>query len=88
MNFEAIRATVENSPAMGYVHSCSWQKAYRNIIPDEIVNSFTVAQRTKVFEEVIRSCPEEYYLFQVDGQPAGIALLHKSHEETAASLVG
>ena len=88
MNFEAIRATVENSTAMGYVHSCSWQKAYRNIIPDEIIDSFTVDQRTKVFVEVIQSRPEEYYLFQVDGQPAGIALLHKSHEETATNLEG
>lgn len=41
MNFEVIRATVENAQAMGYIHSCSWQKAYRNIIPENIINSFT-----------------------------------------------
>ena len=41
MNFEVIRATVENAQAMGYIHSCSWQKAYRNIIPEYIINSFT-----------------------------------------------
>lgn len=88
MNFKVIRATVENAQAMGYIHSCSWQKAYRNIIPENIINSFTAEQRSQVFEQAIKTRPEEYYLFQVNGLPAGIALLYKSHEETATDIEG
>lgn len=88
MNFEVIRATVGHSKVMGYVHSCSWQKAYRDIIPESIINSFTPERRAQVFEQAIKTQPEEYYLFQVDNVPAGIALLYKSHEEIATDDEG
>ena len=88
MNFEVIKATVENSQDMGYIHSHSWRQAYINIIPDEILNSFTPIQRAQVFEQAIRTRPEEYYLFQVDNLPAGIALLYKSHEKSATDDEG
>ncbi len=88
MKFEAIKATLENSQAMGYIHSCSWQKAYQHIIPADVLNTFTPARRAQVFQEAIKTRPEEYYLFQVDSAPAGIALLHKSHEKTAPNDAG
>ncbi|WP_185748207.1 hypothetical protein [Metaclostridioides mangenotii] len=35
MKFEAIRATIEDAPFMGHIHSESWKKAYRGIIQDD-----------------------------------------------------
>lgn len=88
MNFEIIKATIKNAPEMGYIHACSWQKAYHNIIPESIINTFTAEQRTQVFEQALKTRTEEYYLFQVDDLPAGIALLYKSHEDMSASDEG
>lgn len=88
MDFQSIKATCEDATNMGFIHSQSWQKAYRGIIPDEIVNNFTAENRAKIFVEAISTRPEEYYLFKVDGKPAGIALLNKSHEENAPDYLG
>ena len=88
MDFQVIRATKDNAIEMGFVHSQSWQKAYRGIIADEIVDSFTPEKRAEIFADAISTRPEEYYLFRVDGRPAGIASLNKSHEENAPDYIG
>lgn len=88
MKFEAIRAGIDHANDMGYVHAKSWQKAYRGIVADHIADEFTPVKRAEVFREVLVSRPEEYYLFKADGLPAGIALLHKSHEESAVDTDG
>lgn len=72
MDFQVIRANKHNAIDMGFVHSQSWQKAYRGITPDEIVNSFTPEKRAEIFVDAISTRPEEYYLFRVDGHPAGM----------------
>ncbi len=59
MKFEAIRATIEDAPIMGHIHSESWKKAYRGIIQDDIVDSFTSEKRTEVFKEAKSTRPEE-----------------------------
>jgi RimJ/RimL family protein N-acetyltransferase len=88
MKFQAIRATVDCSNDMGYVHSKSWQAAYRGIIPDGVIDDFTPEKREAIFKEVLPDAPEEYYLFKVNDKPAGIASLHKSHEENMSETDG
>jgi RimJ/RimL family protein N-acetyltransferase len=88
MNFQVIRAKKDNAIDMGFVHSHSWQKAYRGIIPDEIVDSFTPEKKSRNLLTLFLHVPEEYYLFRVDGHPAGIASLNKSHEENAPDYIG
>lgn len=88
IKFEAMRAKEENAEEMGRLHAQSWQKAYRGIIPKEIIAAFTPAKRAQAFRHAIATRPEEYYIFQVDGHCAGLALLHKSHEDNAAPTEG
>lgn len=83
MKFEIIRANEDLADDLGYIHAKSWQKAYRGIVPDEIINTYTPENRAKVFKEAVTTRPEECYLFKCDGRPAGLALLHKSHEDNA-----
>ncbi|MFA1762012.1 GNAT family N-acetyltransferase len=88
MNLEIIRATGENATEMGFIHSYSWKKAYKGIIPDNIIDEFTSEKRAEIFHNVIPKAEEEYYLFKVDGIPAGFASLNKSHEENAPKYIG
>lgn len=85
MEFEAIRASMEHAQDMGYVHAESWKKAYRGIVADHIVDQFTPEKRTAIFEDALSSSSEEYYLFKIDGQPAGIALLQKGHDDNTTA---
>lgn len=64
------------------------EKAYKGIIPDNIIDEFTSEKRAEIFHNVIPKAEEEYYLFKVDGIPAGFASLNKSHEENAPKYIG
>ncbi|HBE9528915.1 TPA: GNAT family N-acetyltransferase [Clostridioides difficile] len=88
MNLEIIRATGENATEMGFIHSYSCKKAYKGIIPDNIIDEFTSEKRAEIFHNVIPKAEEEYYLFKVDSIPAGFASLNKSHEENAPKYIG
>lgn len=88
MDIQIFRATKEHANDMGSVHSISWKKAYRGIIPDTIIDDFTQEKRAAIFSDVVDTHPEEYYLFKVNGVPAGIASLSKSHEDNAPNYIG
>lgn len=88
MNLEIIRATIENATEMGLIHSCSWRKAYKGIIPDKIIDEFTSEKRAEVFQSVIPKAEEEYYLFKVNDIPAGFASLNRSQEDNAPKCIG
>jgi len=88
MQLEIIKTDISHARDMGYVHAQSWQRAYRGIFADDVIDAFTPEKRAEVFAEAMSTRPEEYYLFKADGRPAGIALLHKSHEENAADTDG
>lgn len=88
MTLEIIRATETAADDMGYVHAASWQAAYKDLISEEILETFTPENRAEIFRDAIRNRPEEYYLFKIDEKPAGLAMLNKSHEPEASSLDG
>ncbi|MDR1159402.1 MAG: GNAT family N-acetyltransferase [Syntrophomonadaceae bacterium] len=88
MKFQAIRATVDCVSDMGFIHSKSWQAAYRGIIPDNVVDDFLPEKRAAIFQKVITTNPEEYYLFKVDDIPAGIGSLYKNYEENMDETEG
>lgn len=88
MDIQVFRATKEHAKDMGSIHSISWKKAYKDIIPDEIIDGFTPEKRVAIFSDVLTTRPEEYYLFKVDGIAAGIASLSKSHEDNGSNSIG
>lgn len=88
MKFEFKKATIEDSNDLGYVHSISWGNAYKDIVSDEIINDYTPEKRAEVFKETFPTRKEELYLFKADGEPAGLAMLYKSHEENATDEEG
>ena len=90
IQLEIIKADTSHAQDMGHVHAKSWQKAYRGIASDDFAGAFTPQKRAEIFAQSISAKPDEdeYYLFKVDGRPAGIALLHKSREKSADGIDG
>lgn len=88
MSFEAIRATADMAEQLADVHVRAWQATYRGVFPDEYLDNLTLEKRTKTFRRVVTASPEEFYLFRVDGQPAGMAILSPSREPGAERCHG
>lgn len=88
MIFEAYRAGAEDAYDIAFIHTKSWQKAYRGIYPDDFLDSLDVDKRRKMFEEKIANSQMHYCIFRVDGKPAGMASFGKSYDKNAPENAG
>ncbi len=53
-NQTAIRiANVQDAEAISKVHICSWQKMYKEFIPEEVLKNLSLSERTQQWSELI-----------------------------------
>lgn len=86
--FKAIRADASLADILGQVHAQSWQAAYHGLVPEEILVEFTPRRRAEIFKSAMADSPIEYYLFQMEEAPVGLAMLWASHEAHMPDTVG
>lgn len=75
MKLTLKRATPDDVPALAKVHVALWHKAYRGIVPDDYLQSFTVERRTERFRESLAKDAEETYVAESGGQVLGFLTL-------------
>lgn len=73
-------ANLEDSDALGKIHSESSQVAFKDIIPDNVLNGvFSIKRRTKRFmRELSESSPRTAIVFE-GNEPAGLISLYEKH---------
>jgi hypothetical protein len=73
-------ANLEDSDALGKIHSESSQAAFKDIIPDNVLNGvFSIKRRTKRFmRELSESSPRTAIVFE-GNEPAGLISLYEKH---------
>lgn len=54
MDLELRTATIDDAEVIAGVHVASWQAAYRGIVPDDILDNLSIAQRTQAWHVVFR----------------------------------
>jgi hypothetical protein len=88
MNFEAKRATAETAKDVAYILVETWKAAYKGIMPDDYLEKLSLDKRTQRVKASIETNTEDIYLFYVDGNPAGTAILNKYRGEEATAADG
>lgn len=88
MNFEAKRASDDLAGEVAHILVHTWQVAYKGIMPEDYLSNISVPKRTERIRASILEGREEIYLFYLDGQPAGTAILNKYRDEQATDTDG
>lgn len=52
-NLSLRRARPDDAAAIAQVHVASWQTTYRGLIPNEVIDSFTVSVRTERWQRIL-----------------------------------
>jgi ribosomal protein S18 acetylase RimI-like enzyme len=65
------RATVEHARAIAEVHVRSWQKAYRELLPEEGLNALSVEERAATWEGYLTDSASETAIAERSGMIAG-----------------
>jgi len=70
-----VRANEKDAMTVGMVHSCAWKQAYKDMFPQEYLETDTKEKRT---EEFLQSCNSDninYYLIYTEEIAVGIVKL-------------
>lgn len=65
---------------LGEIHSASWKEAYKGIISDEILNSFTSEKREAFFRKALSEGWEEDAIIFSGNQGLGLICIGKSRD--------
>ena len=71
----------EDAAALGALHARSWKAAYRGIVPDAILHTFTPEGRTELFQKALQEA-EGIYAIAFEGlRPAGFVCIGICRDE-------
>lgn len=81
MNFFIRYADIRDSKILGLIHSESWKVAYKNIIPDSVLNNICAEEREKYFYKALTEKLEEDVLIFKGNRPAGFMTFGNHRDE-------
>jgi len=82
------RALSDDSFELARVHVDSFTKAYKNIIPDKFLSSFTVKNRQNIFKNRIEQEQEETYLIEEKDNICGFITIGKCRDDDKPKFSG
>lgn len=74
-------ADVSDAKVLGEIHSRSWKIAYKNIVPDTILNNINADNRQKYFEKALSENFEKDVLIYVDNKAVGLMSIGKCRDK-------
>ena len=80
-------ATPVDAGAIAAIHVSSSQEAYRGIIPEEVLLSFTVERREATWREILTTKDGEVWIAEEGGRPLGWICVGKSRDPDADPTV-
>jgi ribosomal protein S18 acetylase RimI-like enzyme len=79
--YEIRYADVSDAEVLGEIHSKSWKIAYKNIVPDSILDNIRAENRKKYFEKALSEQTEEDALIYVDNKAVGFMCVGKCRDK-------
>jgi ribosomal protein S18 acetylase RimI-like enzyme len=78
-------ANLDDARGIAEVHVCTWQSAYREIIPDEVLDALSVEQRAGRWDEILRGGQTLNWIAAVDRRIVGFAGVGPGRDADAAA---
>lgn len=81
-------ADLNDGKILGEIHSKSWKVAYKNIVPNEILNNITPNKRQKYFEKALIEGWEEDAIIFKDKKALGLICIGKCRDIDKVGFYG
>lgn len=78
------KATVQDAEAVARIYVCSWQHAYRGIIPDDFLSGLTVSKRLEFWNSRLAVEPDKILVVEIGLEVVGFADFGPSRDDQAA----
>ncbi|MCW8400128.1 GNAT family N-acetyltransferase [Legionella sp. PATHC038] len=80
-------ATLEDAEAIAQIHICSWQKMYRDFIPEIILQNLSLKERTQQWHDLIKQ-DVKVLVMEVNSQLIGFASICPFRDFRADNSMG
>ncbi|ACB84646.1 GNAT family N-acetyltransferase [Natranaerobius thermophilus] len=81
-------AKKEDCKELGKIHTKSWQMAYKNIIPDEILKRLNPTKRAEYFQNSLEQGTEKTGVIKVDDKIIGFITIGECRDDDYKSETG
>ncbi len=88
MKYQIRWATIDDAQEIADVHAKSWQAAYQDIIPSEVLEKMTSRNREERFKNDIEKQPQVHAVLVVNQKVIGFIALGESRAEDYSDSVG
>jgi L-amino acid N-acyltransferase YncA len=82
------QATVTDAHAIATIHVEAWQSAYVGIVPQAFLDSLSIEDRTRGWEQQLQSTSTGVWVAEHSGSVVGWVLAYKSRDADAAPATG
>lgn len=86
--FKIRYADISDAKTLGEIHSRSWKVTYKGIVPNEILESFTIEKRQKYFEKALMDKREEDAIAFKDNEAVGLICIGKCRDKDKPDVYG
>lgn len=76
-------ATVEDAKTIAEVHIRSWRKAYRDLVPKQVLDELSVTDQTEKWEEILSEPTHGVLKLLLEGNIVGFSHSTKSNDDDA-----
>lgn len=80
-------ATLDDAEAIAQIHICSWQKMYRDFIPEIILQNLSLKERTQQWRDLIGQ-EAKVLIIEINNQIVGFASICPFRDFSADSSMG
>jgi len=80
-NYRIRRAVPGDERIMGCIHTRSWKEAYKDIIPQRILDNLNLEKRIESFKKALREGKEIYGVVLVDDQLVGLICIGECRDD-------
>jgi len=81
-------ANIDDAEILGIIHSKSWREAYKNIVPDEILDRINPERRTEYFQKALKEGWEEDAIIFKDNKAIGLICIGKCRDKDKDDMFG
>ncbi len=81
MQYNIRWADKKDAKRLGYIHARSWQKAYKGIVPDDVLSNFTPEKRAVKFHDYVKNNYGDTAVFLLEGKIVGFITLEQSRDD-------
>lgn len=83
----ARKAVVQDAEAIARIHVLAWQRAYRDIVPDDVLDALSIPKRTEFWRSRLATDAAQVLVIEAESGLIGFTDFGPPHDDPASTTI-